>query len=476
MNSQRRWIATDAPLAGRYDDCFFISDLVGWAINGAGQVIRTDDGARNWHPQQVLPSYLRCMGMADANVGWIGCTSSRDLMYMTTDGGVAWNPVPNLPRRYNSAMDADAGANICGLHVLGERHIFASGSNNPEFPARFMKSEDGGVTWKARDMEDIATCLIDIYFQTPEIGWVVGGRGTRPQSRRSDVLPVVLKTEDGGLTWRNMVGRNVEAPLGEWGWKIQFVTDRFVVVALENFKAGAILISKDGGDTWQRIEIRNGSGTMINGNLEGIGFLDERTGWVGGWGDIAVSSGRTSGTTDGGKTWSDLTESWPEPLREDVCPNDVDRGQYLNRFRFTNRFGYASGNTVYKFTDEDVDAFDNAPSGPGELLASDGNIAFDDRVEVPIAVKPGTQSLKIDVFDRFAGRVKTLVDVSDPTSGSHVLDWDLTDEQGNKLAARQYLVRAESDGVTESRLLLRNNPDRAARRHMPHLLRAMEEM
>ncbi|WP_171177833.1 hypothetical protein [Ruegeria sp. HKCCD8929] len=141
MYTQSRWIATDAPLARCYDDCFFISDLTGWAINGAGQVSRTDDGARNWNPQETLPSYLRCIGMADENVGWIGCTSSRDLMYMmymTTDGGVSWNPIPNLPRTYRSVTNADAGANICSLHVLGENCIFASGSNSPEFPALFQ--------------------------------------------------------------------------------------------------------------------------------------------------------------------------------------------------------------------------------------------------------------------------------------------------------------------------------------------------
>ena len=471
-----RWIATDAPLAGRYDDCFFISDSVGWAINGAGNVYRTDDGARTWQHQQNLEgAYLRCMGMLNQDVGWIGCAAPSRLIFMTENGGTNWTQVPNLPRTYKSTDDADAPLAVCGLHVLDSQHIFASGPNNPEHPARFLKSTDGGVTWKARDMEDVAACLIDIYFQSPKVGWLVGGRSTRPRPRRSDILPVVLKTVDGGASWTNVLDADIQAPLGEWGWKIQFVDDQFVVVALENFKAGAILISEDGGQSWKRIEILDAERRMINGNLEGIGFIDKNVGWVGGWGDVAVSSGRTSGTTDGGQTWIDLTESWPKPPSEGECCNDVDHGQYLNRFRFTDRFGYASGNTVYKFTDEEVETFDPATMDERcELLAAAGHLSFAHRAEIPLHISPGTQSLRVEIYDRFAGKVRTLVDENDPSSGRHVVSWDLTDDGGRQVEARQYLVRAVADGQSESRLMMRQRQELPSRPHAVHLLRALE--
>ncbi|WP_217351795.1 hypothetical protein [Ruegeria sp. HKCCD8929] len=449
---------------------------MGWAINGSGEVYRTDNGAKTWSRQERLGrSYLRCIGMANQDTGWIGCTTPNSQVFMTTNGGGLWTPVPNLPCQYNDRDDADAPEAVCGLHVLNETYIFASGANNPEVPARFLKSSDGGVTWRARDMEDVASCLIDIFFQTPEIGWVVGGRATRPHPRRSDILPVVLKTVDGGKNWVNMLGPNIQAPLGEWGWKIQFVTDQFVVVALENFKAGAILISEDGGDNWERIEIRDDAGDMINGNLEGIGFLDRATGWVGGWGDVAISSGRTSGTTDGGRTWTDLTQSWPAPLAEESCPNDVDRGQYLNRFRFVDGFGYASGNTIYKYTDEEIEDFDPQQMQSDRLLPVAGNIGFTDNARIPIEVKPGTSSLTIDIYDRFAGRVRTLVDERDPSSGRHTLTWDLTDDNGRSLDARQHLVRVVADGESDSRLIVRQDgKDRSERRHQAHLLHMLE--
>ena len=478
MTQSHRWIATEAPLAGRYDDCFFVSETLGWAINGSGNVYRTDDGAKTWQQQQHFKnSYLRCMGMANENIGWIGCTTKKTPMYFTRNGGAKWLPVTNLPRTYQSPLNADAPEAVCGLHVLDEKHIYASGANNPEVPARFMKSTDGGVTWQSRDMEDVATCLIDIFFQTPDVGWIVGGRATRPHSRRSDVLPVVLKTEDGGQTWVNTVGPEVQAPLGEWGWKIQFVTDDFVVVALENFKAGAILISENGGTSWVRQEIRNASGEMINGNLEGVGFLDRQTGWVGGWGDVAVSSGRTSGTVDGGRTWSNLTNTWPKPLMEDHCLADVDQGQYLNRFRFIGNFGYASGNTVYKYTDEAVQEFDHRPPQPGLLFAAEGNIPFTDSASIPITVQPGTKSLNIEIYDRFAGKVKTLLNETNPSSGQQTLSWDLTDDSGKPVDARQHLVRVVADNHSESRMMFREEPpSTASRRHPSHMLHSLDEV
>ena len=475
MADKYRWIATNTPLAGRYDDCVFLNKDLGWAINGAGHVYRTENGARTWERQKELRQYLRCLGMLPSGIGWIGSVTPGKQLFVTNDGGKNWAQVPNLPTRYNDRHDADAPRAVCGLFILDDRHIFASGTNSPEDPPRFMKSTDGGSTWWARDMQDVASALIDIFFQSPDVGWVVGGRGMRPKPQRADLLPVVLKTEDGGRTWRNMIGPEVNPPLGEWGWKIQLVDDSFVVVACENFACGAILVSDDGGATWQRHEIRDAAGQLINANLEGVGFVNKQTGWVGGWGDVSTSSGRTSGTTDGGVTWTDLTTSWPRPLdveTVDLCANDIDRGQYLNRFRVVGDFVYASGNTVYNFTDENADDF-KVEVGQRELIPAQ-QLRYGSRALIPISVRVGTKALRIEIFDRFAGKVRTFVDETDPASGQHDLVWDLTDDAGRPVAARQFLVRATADGVSEARLMVHEGIGAGKTLHPPHMLARLD--
>jgi photosystem II stability/assembly factor-like uncharacterized protein len=137
-------------------------------------------------------------------------------------------------------------------------------------------------------------------------------------------------------TWVRM--RVAPLPKGEWGWKIQFLNDNIGFVSLENFTAGAILKSTDGGMSWHRIDITD---PQKNANLEGVGLVNENHGWVGGLGDVGFQRLSTSETLDGGRTWRDANEI----------------GKALNRFRFFGdpvTVGYASGQTVYKYSSDPV--------------------------------------------------------------------------------------------------------------------------
>ncbi|WP_293064727.1 FlgD immunoglobulin-like domain containing protein [Okeania sp. SIO2B3] len=326
-------------------------------------------------------------------------------------------------------------------------------------------------------MEDLASILVDIYFQNDQIGWVVGGRSVRPNPRRDDVVPTVLKTEDGGHTWKDML-EDINVPLGEWGWKIQFLEDDpdFGVVACENLKAGAIFITEDGGDSWRRQEIRDNC-HMINENLEGIGFWDRNLGWVGGWGDATFDSGRTSETRDGGKTWIDLTGSWPKPIDGYPCPPRCNIGQYINRFRFVgegeNRVAYASGNTVYKYTNQELWGPKEGEVAGNRLLGATELKIAADRALVPLTIPEGATSLSVVVYDRFAGQVRTLLEEQNPAAGDRSLSWDLQDDNGQKLPPGQFMVRVTCDGYAESRLIF---PERTGTQipltaSIPHQLR-----
>lgn len=117
----------------------------------------------------------------------------------------------------------------------------------------------------------------------------------------------MLHTDDGGETRTDrLAGIADDLPLGEWGWKIQFLDDQVGFVALESFDRAAILKTSDGGLNWTRIEVDDPQG---NANLEGIGFLDEQTGWVGGWGSASFEEGFSSATSDGGTHGASPTRS-----------------------------------------------------------------------------------------------------------------------------------------------------------------------
>jgi photosystem II stability/assembly factor-like uncharacterized protein len=256
------WRRTNAPLARRHDDLWFLDPRTGWAVNSDGNIIKTTDGGQTWVVQHSAPGvYLRCIGFANAHVGWVGTLTPNRRLFKTTDGGATWTVVSPLP--------AGAPVAVCGLSVVSDKGVFASGTNRPtDFP-RMMKTLDGGATWTAWDMSAHASILIDTYFVDALHGWVVGGKSDEPTPTTRDKLkPVVLETKDGGATWTNrLAGQEDRFPFGEWGWKIQWLNDRIGFVSLENFDEGAILKTTDGGQTWTRLKVNDAQG---NGSVRKI--------------------------------------------------------------------------------------------------------------------------------------------------------------------------------------------------------------
>ena len=429
----RRWRRTSTPDArdhGRYDDIWFVSDRVGWGVNGAGQIIKTIDGAATWSVQKSLPgAYLRCIAFADDKVGWVGTTAGSHRLYHTVDGGATWTEVLNLP--------AGAPSKICGLWVVDQNTVYACGSNLPEEPTVVIKTADGGATWSAKDMKEQATSLIDLYFRDALNGWVVGGLDSVQCPGRTpgkyDLVPVVLRTRDGGETWVSKL-RYPDSdpskqlfsvyPRGEWGWKIQEIVENdTLVVSLQNYRDGAVLWSDDGGETWLRRPIND---RQRNANLEGIGFLDTRRGWVGGWGDLPKVGGFTSATEDGGTTWN----------------NDNDVLFRVNRFRFLGvpaKTAYAAGAFVYKF---DAVSDEVTPAALYERSAA----ADDGARTTSLASDSRDAKISVRVFAPDTGElIRTLVD---GTEHAGEVAWDFRDSAGAPVPPGIYFLRTTTAGIS----------------------------
>jgi photosystem II stability/assembly factor-like uncharacterized protein len=426
-----QWQPTNAPPASsRTDDIWFIDPMTGWAVNSNGQILMTTDGGASWVEQFRAGVYLRCVGFANRMKGWVGTLSEPRRLFHTRDGGATWAEVTNLPEIAPSA--------ICGLSVVNESVIYASGTNFPNKPARMIKSLDGGETWSGWEMREHATLLVDTFFTSPERGWVVGGKANVPNPTRNDVKPVVLFTEDGGQTWVNRVANlEDEFPFGEWGWKIFFLNQSVGYISLENFTAGAILKTTDGGLTWTRKAINDPQG---NANLEGIGFVDESHGWVGGWGDANFLGGLSSETLDGGDTWRDANEI----------------GRFLNRFRFIGdpvTVGYASGRTVFKYTSQPVAPQLLERARATRILDTNEPEYSPGPVEIVYTVPHGgAKHLTIDIWDRFGQYIRKLRDEDDPRPGRHSVVWDLGDDAGRNVSPGAYIYRITIYDEAESRI------------------------
>lgn len=99
------WRPTNAEGARRYDDIWFQTPELGWAVNSNGQILQTADGGTTWEEQfhdDML--YLRCIGFASDSRGWMGTLVAGRQLFETHDGGASWSQVTNLPPLAPSAV------------------------------------------------------------------------------------------------------------------------------------------------------------------------------------------------------------------------------------------------------------------------------------------------------------------------------------------------------------------------------------
>jgi photosystem II stability/assembly factor-like uncharacterized protein len=419
-----RWRRTNAPVASsRADDIFFLTPTTGWAVNSNGQILMTSDGGDHWEQQLRLPNaYLRCCGFASAETGWVGTLTRNQRLWSTTDGGSHWRQSVNIP---------DTPSAICGLSVVSESIVYDSGTNFPNRPPGVIKTTDGGQSWKAIDMTPYANLLVDIFFKDSLHGWVVGGKADGNAPTRNDIHAIVLYTDDGGASWKNTIDNLTPTlPKGEWGWRIFFLNDSVGFVSLENFNAGAVLKTIDGGQTWTRHLVNDQQG---NANLEGVGFANEQLGWVGGWGTPDFSGGFSSETQNGGDDWT----------------NADDVGRFLNRFRFFHEpklIGYASGDTVYKYDTGPSALFTAAPETAPP-------VAQKLPMDIPYFVAAGDRGLRIDIWDRFGEHVATVAEQENPAGGKGAARWDGRTDTGGNATAGFHIYRVSTYAGSESRIV-----------------------
>ncbi|WP_294675598.1 YCF48-related protein [uncultured Fluviicola sp.] len=297
--SQLNWTVIKYDSIGnRYDDVFFLDDNLGWAVDGpGGSVYKTTDGGQTWEMKFETSNYLRNIEFLNADIGFFGTLD--DKFYRSTDGGDTWSLVtlsPNPPA-------------ICGLDAVGSSTIYGCGAFFTFPPANIIKSVDSGVTWQYIDMSAYATGLVEILFIDELLGYVSG---------RSSTGGIILKTEDGGVTWTEIY--NSQIP-GEYVWKLQLLENNtHIYGSIQSPVEGKLVKSTDSGQTWE-------TKPSVEKFVQAVGFITPDHGWMG---------GHTTGfyeTTDGGDTW-----------------NFLGIGNNLNRiFVINEHLVYASGAGLYKY-------------------------------------------------------------------------------------------------------------------------------
>ncbi|MBK9980837.1 MAG: T9SS type A sorting domain-containing protein [Saprospiraceae bacterium] len=267
--SQSWNLAGPIPFANRYDDIYFINENIGWTVNSEGNIFKTIDGGLTWTWLYQNSYYFRSVEFLDAMTGFAGTLDS--VLLRTTDGGATWEHIEGqIPHLIQG---------VCGLSHMGD-NVYGVGIWS--YPAYFIKSTDRGDTWTYTDLSAYADGLVDCYFLDENIGFVSG--------LNENLGGVILKTIDGGTTWQMVYNTNDGY---EYIWKLDFVNSDVAYGSVESF-AGSTTVVKtiDGGDTWEELVV-----SSIPLDIQGIGFANELTGWVG------PRNNDMWETNDGGLSW-----------------------------------------------------------------------------------------------------------------------------------------------------------------------------
>lgn len=312
------WTMPNVGLQGglRFDDVFFFDVDTGLVVSGKGTICKTYDGASYWYTKLDVGGnvYFRSLEfLDDHSTGIAGSLSGK--IYRSINGGETWVDI--------STAIADTGVyskRICGLAHKG--NTFWGVGWWGATAARIYKSTDAGQTWQTKYLDtNMATSLVDVTFLSFYIGFATGCRyydGGKMES-------VVLKTTDGGDTWSKVFA---DTSIAGRIWKIQFANSDTGYASIEShFYPDTVCIIKtiDGGNSWYIVSV--GSIPTTQYGTQGIGFLNTKKGWVGGY-----YSGMFE-TNDGGQSWSYL------PI-----------GNECNRyFKVDENNMYVSGDRVYRY-------------------------------------------------------------------------------------------------------------------------------
>lgn len=373
----------------RYEDMYFLNATTGIIVNYDGTIMKTTNGGQSWTTlHNALNSGLRSVGMFDANISVIGTLDSSKILFRSTNGGANWTNIHN-----NVTGVKPKG--ICGISIVNSTTGYATGRYS--CPANLIKTTDAGATWNSIPVDtSMARSLIDVHFWSADSGFVVGGYAANNNFNIGRA--VILFTSNGGTSWVRVYASNRTS---EWCWKIQWLNRQVGYTSIEKYTAPTfILKTTNGGMNWTEIQLPNNIT-----NLEGVGFLNEQTGWVGGWGqNYNMPCYRTS---NGGANWH--AAGW---------------GLNVNRFKFINdTTAFAVGKTVYKLNSNTVGVQQVSSEIPQRFsLQQNYPNPFNPQTNIKFEI-PKNSFTTIAIFDALGRQIETLSS-KNLTAGVYAVSWD----------------------------------------------------
>jgi len=268
---QTGWQAGRVQSPGDLVAVYFTSDRNGWIAGDSGYLASTSDGGTNWTrvplatKEDINEIYFR----NDDN----GYLVAGRVMFITRDGGKTWNET----KLYEKADVQRGSAEFLSIRFAGKKIGVAVGSvwqrvgrEDVVVDSLVMRTEDGGDTWRRINVPPKVE-LYHLDFTDSSHAWIVGDKG------------VILASNDGGVTWRQQSSGVARALFA-----VDFRDDNdgYAVGG-----GGTILRTENGGATWEKVN------AQYTETLKRVDFADDKNGWIVGYGGAILRS------SDRGRSW-----------------------------------------------------------------------------------------------------------------------------------------------------------------------------
>jgi len=388
-------------------------------------VWRSIDGGKTFaHNATPINERVAHMDAFDANTAIVVMADGK--IHRTTDGGTTWNEV------YSYSTSPIAPGWFDGVRVLSDKVAVAYGDTETDGLMHFVRSEDRGATW---------TEITGVDFKNAAYAWYRWGHSCSvvgqtmwicgyPTAKGS---AYVFRSKDLGLTWESFA---VSTDLiNTCPRTIGFADENSGYIADD---VGALFASNDGGATWFKTTMPDTSSSS----------------WVNGL--VAIPNTNIMLATDdlGVYATSDLGSNW---IRLNTPQDLTDAGKYYTGGMFLNKdFGYVFGakGTVLRFENQLTGVADHPVASQPEAfqLAQNYPNPFNPTTTISYTL-PARQNVSLVIYNLKGELVKTLAD-GVMSEGAHAVQWDATNEFGQKVTSGIYLYLLRSNGQQIARQMV----------------------
>ncbi|MBK9097711.1 MAG: T9SS type A sorting domain-containing protein [bacterium] len=381
-----------SPTNYNLNSVFFVDSSYGWAVGDSGIIIHTSNGGTDWIIQDSKTlNNIKDVYFLNKELGWAIYWEYYNFPFgtyvlKTTDGGVNWISFQEPEKDIFSQC----------IVFLDSLNGWMGGKGTPFVKLPIVKTIDGGRTWRNAviDSSNFSTLpVFDIKFYNDKYGYACGGA--------IDCCGIIWWTNNGGDFWYVIDTPAVALdPINQL-----HLIDSLQVLAVggdfESLGYGVEIVrTSDGGLNWNFEHIG------IAGSAWDIDFRTDKEVWapLGGEGKLIYS-------LDSGKNWSQIFSPHSLAIFELTFPDSL------------HGIGVGNGGAIIKYRPDSTSGIIDAD----KLFAKEFNLEqnypnpFNPLTTISFSI-PEKSFVNLKVFDIIGNEIETLFN-GELSAGSHKVEF-----------------------------------------------------